>query len=197
MTDYVPQILTVVGTLAGSLGGVALAQRHQRRMVRVERAEKRRAELRSHVVEFLVNAEEWASHMALTVVVVWKATERDMAELSNSETMKRAGELRYAVTRELKHLIGLVGDPHLQEAVSVFHDLWLGVPEQMMGPVVDRKRKSDPDVVPQALGHLNRVRRATTEIRNTALPLLRVTIEDPQPVRWWQVRRAAGRPPGM
>jgi hypothetical protein len=42
VTDYVPQIRTVVGTLAGSLGGVALTQRHQRQMVRMERVEKRR-----------------------------------------------------------------------------------------------------------------------------------------------------------
>ena len=189
MTDYVPQILTVVGTLAGSLGGVALTQRHQRQMVRMERAEKRRAELRTHIVEFLTNADEWASHMDITIIVVWKTTGRDVVELSNSETVNRAGELRYAVTKELKHLIGLAGDPHLQEAVSAFHDLWLNVAEQMMGPVADRKRKSDPDAVPEALQYLSRIRRATTEIRNAALPLLRVTIEDPQPIRWWQIRR--------
>ena len=76
MTDYVPQILTVVGTLAGSLGGVALTQRHQRQMVRMERAEKRRAELRTHIVEFLTNADEWASHMDITIIVVWKTTEQ-------------------------------------------------------------------------------------------------------------------------
>jgi hypothetical protein len=130
VTDYVPQILTVVGTLAGSLGGVALTQRHQRQMVRMERAEKRRAELRTHIVEFLTNADEWASHMDITIIVVWKTTERDMVELSNSETANRAGEQ-----------------------------------------------------------YLSRIRRATTEIRNAALPLLRVTIEDPQPIRWWQIRR--------
>jgi hypothetical protein len=58
-----------------------------------------------------------------------------------------------------------------------------------MGPVADRKRKSDPGAVPEALQYLSRIRRATTEIRNAALPLLRVTIEDPQPLRWWQIRR--------
>ncbi|MEV6845403.1 hypothetical protein [Actinoplanes sp. NPDC051411] len=189
MTDYLPQILTVIGTLGGSLGGVALTQRHQRQMVRMERAEKRRAELRTHVVEFLTNADEWASHMDITIVVVWKASERDMIELANSETANRAGELRYAVTKELKHLIGLAGDPHLQEAVNAFHDLWLNVSEQMIGPVSDRARKSDPNAVPEALQYLSRIRRATIEIRNAALPLLRVPIEESEPVRWWHVRR--------
>ncbi|MEU4237915.1 hypothetical protein [Actinoplanes sp. NPDC026619] len=189
MTDYLPQILTVVGTLGGSLGGVALTQRHQRQTVRMERAEKRRAELRTHIVEFLFNADEWASHMDLVIVVMWKATDRDTVELSNSEMTKRAGELRYAVTKELKHLLGLVGDSHLQQAVHVFHDLWLNVSDQMMGPVTDKKRKSDFTAVEESMKYLGRLRRATTEIRNAALPLLRVTVEDPQPVRWWQIRR--------
>ncbi|MCP2325420.1 hypothetical protein HDA40_003927 [Hamadaea flava] len=184
-----PQIITALGALTGSLGGVALTQRHQRQMVRLERAEKRRAELRTHIVEFLTNADEWASHMEITIVVMWKATDRDIVELSNSETARRAGELRFGVTKELKHLVGLVGDQHLQQAVTVFHDLWLSVPDQMMGPVTDRNRKSDPDAVTEALKYLGRLRRATTEVRNSALPLLRVSIEDPQPIRWWQIRQ--------
>lgn len=189
MADYFPQIITAVGALAGSLGGVALTQHHQRRTVALERAEKRRAELRTHIVEFLINADEWASHMNIVTVVMWKATDQDMIELSNSEMTKRAGELRYAVTKELKRLLGLVDDPHLQEAVHVFHDLWLTVSDQMMGPVTDKKRKSDPEAVTEAFKYLGRLRRATTDIRNAALPLLRVTVEDPQPARSWQIRR--------
>lgn len=195
MADYVPQIITAVGTIAGALGGVAVTQHHQRRTAAMERADKRRAELRTHIVEFLINADEWASHMDIVIVVMWKATDQDMMELSNSETAKRSGELRYAVTKELKHLLGLVGDPHLQQSVHVFHDLWLTMSDQMMGPVTDKSRKSDPEAVTEAFKYLGRLRRATTDIRNAALPLLRVTVEDPQPVRWWQIqrRRAARR----
>lgn len=189
MADYVPQIITAVGAIAGSLGGVAVTQHHQRRTAALERADKRRAELRAHIVEFLINADEWASHMDIVIVVMWKATDQDMIELSNSETAKRSGELRHAVTKELKHLLGLVGDSQLQQAVHVFHDLWLGVSELMMGPVTDRERKSDSEAVSEAFRYLGRIRRATTDIRNAALPLLRVTVEDPQPVRWWQIRR--------
>ncbi|AGL20946.1 hypothetical protein [Actinoplanes sp. N902-109] len=189
MADYVPQIITAVGALAGSLGGVAITQQHQRRTAALERADKRRAELRAHIVEFLINADEWASHMDIVIVVMWKATDRDTIELSNSEMAKKAGELRYAVTKELKHLLGLVGDPPLQEAVHVFHDLWLKVSDQMMGPVTDKKRKSDFTAVEESMKYLGSLRRATIEIRNAALPLLRITVEDPQPVRWWQLRR--------
>jgi hypothetical protein len=71
VTDYLPQILTVVGTLGGSLGGVALTQRHQRRVVWMERAEKRRAELRSRIVEFLISADDWESQMRITIAVIW------------------------------------------------------------------------------------------------------------------------------
>ncbi|GAB3081147.1 hypothetical protein AB0N38_32775 [Micromonospora aurantiaca] len=189
MADYVPQIITAVGALVGSLGGVALTQQHQRRTAAMERADKRRAELRTHIVEFLINADEWASHMDIVIVVMWKATDQDMIELSNSEMTKRAGELRYSVTKELKHLLGLVGDSHLQQAVHVFHDLWLNVSDQMMGPVTDKKRKSDFGAVEESLKYLGRLRRATIDIRNAALPLLWITIEDPQPIRWWQIRR--------
>ncbi|MEU5673540.1 hypothetical protein ACGF3C_08735 [Micromonospora sp. NPDC047762] len=195
MADYVPQIITAVGTIAGALGGVVVTQHHQRRTAAMERADKRRAELRSHIVEFLINADEWASHMDIVIVVMWKAADHDMMELSNSEIAKRSGELRYAVTRELKHLLGLVGDPHLQRSVHVFHDLWLTMSDQMMGPVIDKRRKSDSEAVTEAFEYLGRLRRATTDIRNAALPLLRVAVEDPQSVRWWQIqrRRAARR----
>ena len=146
-------------------------------------------ELRTHIVEFLINADEWASHMNLVIAVMWKATDQDTIELSNSEMAKQAGELRYAVTKELKHLLGLVGDRPLQQAVHVFHDLWLNMSDQMIGPVTDKKRKSDFTAVEESMKYLGRLRRATTEIRNAALPLLRVTIEDLPPVRWWQIRR--------
>jgi hypothetical protein len=189
VTDYLPQILTVVGTLGGSLGGVALTQRHQRQVVRMERAEKRRTELRARVVEFLINADDWESQMRIAIAVIWKANDQSMVELANGEMMSRVAELRQSVTKELKNLIGLVGEPHLQQAISVFHDLWLGVPDKMMGPVFDKKRKADFGAVEESLKYLSQLHRASLDIRNAALPLLRVAIEDPQPIRWWQIRR--------
>jgi hypothetical protein len=189
VTDCLPQILTVVGTLGGSLGGVALTQRHQRRVVWMERAEKRRAELRSRIVEFLISADDWESQMRIAIAVIWKANDRDMVELADSDMLSRAAELRQSVTKELKHLIGLVGEPHLQQAISVFHDLWLGVPDKMMGPVFDKKRKTDFGAVEESMKYLSQLHGALIDIRNAALPLLRVTIEDPQPIPWWQIRR--------
>ena len=133
--------------------------------------------------------------MDIVIVVMWKATDRDMMELSDSEMTKRVGEHRHAVNKELKHLLGLVGDPQLQQAVHAFHDLWLTATDKVMGPVTDKKRKADPEAVPDAFKYLGRLRRATIDIRNAALPLLQVSIEDPQSVRWWQIqrRRAARR----
>ena len=133
--------------------------------------------------------------MDIVIVVMWKATDRDMMELSDSEMTKRVGEQRHEVNKELKHLLGLVGDPQLQQAVHVFHDLWLTATDQVMGPVTDKKRKTDPEAVPDAFKYLGRLRRATTDIRNAALPLVQVSIEDPQPVRW--CRSSAGERRGV
>ncbi|MBA3021266.1 hypothetical protein [Propionicimonas sp.] len=193
LSDFIPQIITAAATLIAAFGGVAIAQRHQRALADVERADRRRAELRTHVVEFIVSAREWSSQYEIVVFVLWKSSEDDFMALANSESFARIAVLRQNVTSELHHLIGLVGDERLQGAVYKVHDLWLDTPNSISGPVTDSSRKNDDDAPRQALRALREFEQAVTDLRNAAVLLLRVAIVEPKPTRWWQVGKRAVR----
>lgn len=189
MTDVIPQIITAASTLVAAFGGVLLTQGHQRRLADAERADRRRAELRSHVVAFIVGAREWVSQEEVVVLALWQSKPEDVLSLVNSEAFARVTDLRLTVTTELHHLIGLAGDERVQRAVYRAHDLWLEMPKSATDPVLDRSRQGDRAALGEALEAVREFGSAVTEVRDAAVPLLRVAIVEPYPVRWWQLRR--------
>lgn len=189
MADFIPQIITAAATLIAAFGGVLVTQGHQRRLADAERADRRRAELRSHVVAFIVGAREWASQQEVVVLALWESTPDNVLSLVNSEAFATVTGLRRTVTSELQHLIGLVGDERVQRAVYRAHDLWLEIPKSVTAPVMDRARQGEKEALGEALRALREFEDAVTEVRDAAVPLLRVAIVEPYPVRWWQLRR--------
>ena len=186
MTEFVSQVITAAATLIAALSGVLITQRHQRNLAEIERADRRRAELRSHVVQFLVSAREWASAQQVAVLALWKASDVDFVPLANSESFARLAELRLAVTTELHHLLGLVGDERLQTAVYKAHDLWIEVPDSVMGPVIDGGRKADDRAPRESILAIRAIDAAVTDVRDAAVPLLRVAIIESEPPKRWR-----------
>jgi hypothetical protein len=144
VTDYVPQILTVVGTLAGSLGGVALTQRHQRQMVRMERAEKRRAELRTHIVEFLTNADEWASHMDITIIASLLTSTDPSRALKDAYIDKLTGSSLQSLTQVTAAMsaLGLHDEKELFKEAKSLSPLFR----------VRNEIAHEPDMTPESVG---------------------------------------------
>lgn len=195
MTDYWPAVISAASGLVGSLGGVLVTHGHQRKTAREDRSEKRRSELRTFIVDLNVAYWAWDQQKELLIPMFALITsDREMSELANSDAAKRLATLYKEVNKNLQGAIAFVGDPKLQQALREFHDLWINA-----GSELDTLRK--PHRFQQALAYQERLRRAMTDIRDQALPILQVRIvEDPHQVvdpntRWPPMRDEPPRTP--
>jgi hypothetical protein len=178
MIDYVPALITTVGTLVGSFGGFWLAARSQRAQARHDDDRARREAEAARAVtlederhEFqlttLITLQELTRRMARTTILIIDQDRKTVDELGGYRLpIDDADDFAAAV--EFSHNVARVTNVELRSALDEFHQL---TSEYSLPPHNHRELSRDELIVVQdwRWRHFSEVANQATQTLNTHL----------------------------
>jgi hypothetical protein len=179
MIDYVPALITTVGTLVGSFGGFWLAARSQRAQARHDDDRARREAEAARAVtlederhEFqlttLITLQELTRRMARTTILIIDQDRKTVSDLGGYRRLPIDDVDDFAAAVEFSHNVARVTNEELRSALDEFHQL---TSEYSLPPHNHRELSRDELIVVQdwRWRHFSEVANQATQTLNTHL----------------------------
>lgn len=174
-------IMAGVFALVGSLGGVAMTQRHQERLALDERQHSERVEVRELITRLARVASDWVSMMEFLPLAFVKFESKDHMEFVDTDTGKALRDTRRALRDILAEAALRIGDETLLgplgEVARQFETAEVAIGEIFDG----RSNHGEDAAIEIALAAVRQVRtfqRKVTALEVAAAPLVRTSIRN-------------------
>lgn len=179
--EIVLALMAGVFAIGGSLGGVAMTQRHQERLALDERQHTERVEVRDLITRLARVANEWAQMMEFLPFAFVKFESKDHMEFVDTDSGKALRSTRRALRDILAEAALRIGDQALLDPLAAVGEQF-DVAEQAIGKVFDGRAQHGEDAAFEiALAAAREVRafqRKVTALEVATAPLVRTSIRN-------------------
>lgn len=188
VSDWVSTVAVGGFTLAGTLGGIALANRHSAELALDARTEARRSALRDELSVLVVEVRALIDSAMLTMIFYSRAKHDDIMEFVNTDTGRDQARRGKQISTTIANLSLMVGDRQILDGLVTLEQCIHEWAEKVNGPAFEVAAIGGNTTLAIELGmpHVHRTRAALNALVVAANSVVQIPILTESPVtRWW------------